>query len=214
MAARNSQPAGGQPLAENRLNGPVIISELIRNMELGQFEMNYSVLLPCIFSLYLHPDDYARLTGVLDLIVDDAKLTLCARVAELNAKPSILSLRRREGRSKEYKIAAKDWVIEFFPDTEGTVPAGDVEIHSDLNEAAQPGFRGTKTTLMGRDPSVTTQRTASPAPIETRAAQGSGCMREIRYEDDTGPQVFLVTQNLVRIGRGGHDQPVDLGAVH
>ena len=31
MAARNSQPAGGQPLAENRLNGPVIISELIRN---------------------------------------------------------------------------------------------------------------------------------------------------------------------------------------
>jgi hypothetical protein len=209
VAARNSQPAGGQPLAENRLNGPVIISELIRNMELGQFEMNYSVLLPCIFSLYLHPDDYGRLTGVLDLIVDDAKLTLCARVAELNAKPSILSLRRREGRPKEYKIAARDWVIEFFPDTEGTVPAGDVEIHSDLNEAAQPGFRGTKTTLMGRDPSVTTQRTASPAPIETRRT-GERVYGEIRYEDDTGPQVFLVTQNVVRIGRGGHDQPVDL----
>ena len=30
--------------------------------------MGYSILAPCIFSLYLHPDDYARLTGVFDLI--------------------------------------------------------------------------------------------------------------------------------------------------
>ncbi len=52
MAARNSEGP-----AEEGLNGPVIIEELIRNMELGQFEINYSVLLPCIFSLYLHPDD-------------------------------------------------------------------------------------------------------------------------------------------------------------
>lgn len=209
MAARNGQPLGGQDPVENRLSGPVIISELLRNMELGQFEMNYSVLLPCIFSVYLHPDDHARLAGVLDLIVDDAKRTLCARVAGLNAKPSRLSLKRRAGQSKEYKIAAKDWVVEFFPDTEGAVPPGDVEIHSDLNEAAQPGYRGTKTTLMGRDPSVTTQRTEGPAALETRRA-GERVYGEIRYEDDTGPQVFLVTQNLVRIGRGGQDQPVEL----
>ena len=77
MAARKDT----QTLGETRLNGPAIIGELIRNMELGQFEMNYSVLLPCIFSLYLHPDDFTRLAGVLDFIVDDAKRTLCARVA-------------------------------------------------------------------------------------------------------------------------------------
>ena len=83
-----------QTLGETRLNGPAIIGELIRNMELGQFELNYSVLLPCIFSLYLHPEDYARLAGVLELIVDDAKRTLCARVTQLNAKPTLLGLRR------------------------------------------------------------------------------------------------------------------------
>ncbi len=196
MAARN-----GQPLGDHKLNGPVIIGELIRNMELGQFELNYSVLLPCIFSIYLHPDDYGRLAGVLHLIVEDAKRTLCARVSELNAKPALLSLKRK---AKEYKIASKDWVIEFFPDTEGSVPPGDVEIHSDLNDAAQPGFRGTKTTLLGRDPSVTTERSTEARRTSERV------YGEIRYEDDTGPQVFLVTQNLVRIGRGGHDQPVDL----
>lgn len=198
MAARN----GGGP-AEEGLSGPVIIEELIRNTELGQFEMNYSVLLPCIFSLYLHADDYARLSGVLDLIIEDSKRALRARVAELNTKPTIWSLRRRSRRPKEYKIASRDWVIEFFPDTEGSVPLGQIEIHSDLNETSKPGFRGTKTTLMDRDPSVTSERTTQ-AGIETRRAS-ERVYGEIRYEDDSGPQVYLVTQNIVRIGRGGDD---------
>jgi len=43
---------------------------------------------------------------------------------------------------------------------------GDVEIHSELNEIAQPGFRGTKTTLMDREPSVT----ASPRTTGPRSA--------------------------------------------
>jgi hypothetical protein len=195
-----------QTLNDTRLNGPAIIGELLRNMELGQFEMNYSVLLPCVFSIYLHPEDYSRLAGVLDLIVDDAKRTLCARVARLNAKPALLGI-RRGGQSKEYKIAGRDWLIEFFSDTEGTVPPGDIEVHSELNETAQPGFRGTKTTLMDRDPSVTTQRAARPE-FEVRRASEK-IYGEIRYEDDTGPQIYLVTQNLVRIGRGG-DLSIDL----
>jgi hypothetical protein len=189
--------------SENKLSGQAIIHELIRNMELGQFEMGYSVLLPCVFSLYLNPDDYARLEGVFDLILDDAKRALCVRVAQLNSRPSILGMKRRQ--QKEFKIAAKDWILEFLPDSEGTVPAGDVEIHSELNETAQPGFRGTKTTLLDREPSVTTPRAAAVTrrPSETVYA-------EIRYEDDSGPQLYLVSQNEVRIGRGGDDLAVDL----
>ena len=33
---------------------------------------------------------------------------------------------------------------------------------------------------------------------------------EIRYEDDSGPQLYLVSQNEVRVGRGGDDLPMDL----
>src|SRR6476620_10066517 len=72
MAQRDTRPPAGN------LSGQAIINELIRNMELGQFEMAYSVLLPCVFSLYLHPDDYTRLAGVFDLIAEDAKRALCA----------------------------------------------------------------------------------------------------------------------------------------
>ena len=100
-----------------------------------------------------------------------------------------------------------DWWIELFADTENAVPPGDVEIHSELNDVAQPGYRGAKTTLMDREPSVTS----------VRIVRGQGTRRqpdrifaEIRYQDDSGPQTFLVTQNEVSIGRGGDDLWVDL----
>jgi len=192
---------------EGRLSGQTIISELIRNMELGGFEMAYSILLPCIFDVYLHPDDHARLAGVLPLMVDDARRALRARVAELNRSRGGFALGRSKKKAKEYRIAASDWMIEFYPDTEGAVPQGDVEIHSELNETAAPGYRGIKTTLMGREPSVTAIRN----PSVTRAmAKVDAVFAEIRYEDDSGPQTYLVTQNQVRVGRGGDEALMDL----
>ena len=199
MAQSDTMPVSG------KLSGQAVINELIRNMELGQFEMGYSVLLPCVFSLYLHPDDYARLEGVFNLIAEDAKRALAARVAQLNAKPTILGVKRPGRQLKEFKIAGTDWILEFLPDTEGSVPLGDVEIHSELNETAQPGFRGTKTTLMGREPSVTTPR---PAAVTRRTSET--VYAEIRYEDDSGPQLYLISQNEVHVGRGGDDLAMDL----
>jgi FHA domain len=192
-------------LGEKKLSGQTIIDELIRNTELGQFELTYTVLLPCVFSVYLNPEDHARLTGVFHLIAEDAHRALRGHVAGLNAKPR---KRWRSGaNSKEYKIASRDWIIEFFPDTE--VPSGDVEIHSELNEIAQPGYCGVKTTLTGRDPSVTSTRTALDPGTETRHSIDR-VYAEVRYEDDSGAQLYLMTQNEIRVGRGGADQPMDL----
>lgn len=193
--AHASQPGIEQRRPE--FSGQTIVGELIRNMELGQFEMAYTVLLPCVFSVYLHPQDHARLAGVFHLIADDARRALRQRVADLNRQPG--GWRRKAAR--EYRIAARDWILDFFADEE--VPAGDVEIHSQLNEAGQPGFRGTKTTLTGREPSVTSQRR------ETRLSPDR-VYAELSYEDDTGPQQYWMTQNEVRVGRGGGDQPMDL----
>jgi len=203
-----------------RLDGNVIIGELLRNMELGRFEMAYTVLLPCVFTVYLNPDDYAALSGIFELAIDDARRALRARVAELNDQQSHWSLRRKKTQ-KEYKIACRDWSIEFLPDAE--VPAGDVEIHSELNETMQPGYRGTKTTLIEREPSAASHRTTDPPSREPQprhpqpedpepepARAPETVYAELRYEDDSGPQVFLVMQNELRIGRGGDSQPMDV----
>lgn len=193
-------------LAEAKLSGNIIVGELIRNMELGRFEMTYTVLLPCVFTVYLNPADHATLAGIFHFILEDARKALRARVAELNAPPALLGMRRRDKQPKEYKIACRDWDIEFLPDTE--VPQGDVEIHSELNEAVQPGYRGTKTTLMGREPSATAQRSTTQRSAGSRIVEQ--VFAEIRYQDDSGPQVYLITQNRIRVGRGGDDAPMDL----
>lgn len=199
----------GPIVGSHRLSGKVIIDELVRNMELGAFEMAYTILLPCVFSVYLHPEDHHRLSGVFPLIAEDAKRALGARVARLNSKQKVFGIRKKA--AEEYRIAAKDWVIQFFADIEDTVPLGDVEIHSELSEAVQPGFQGTKTTLMNREPSVTQVQgpRTQPVPTDTRR-QPDRVFAEIRYEDDSGPQLYLVTQNQVRIGRGAEDEPMDL----
>lgn len=193
-------------LSEAKLDGNVIIAELMRNMELGRFEMAYTVLLPCVFTIYLNPEDHATLSGVFELIADDSKRALRARVAELNSPSNVLGMRRGGKPAKEFKIAMKDWSVEFFSDPE--VPRGDVEIHSELSETVQPGYRGTKTTLLGREPAVTAGRTTGHRAEHRRAPDS--VFAELRYEDDSGQQVYLLTQNQVRVGRGGGEQAVDL----
>jgi hypothetical protein len=197
-----AQTANAQP---PRINGQIIIDQLVRNMEMGQFEMGYSVLVPCIFSIYLHPDDYKRLANIQDLIRDDAGRALGARLTTWNAKQPLF---KRGKKQKLYRIAREDWWIEFFADSENVVPPGDVEIHSELNDVPQPGYRGVKTSLIDRETSVTEARVARDRTLTRRGADQ--IFAEIRYEDDSGPQSYFVTQNEVTIGRGGQDLSVDL----
>ena len=192
-------------MSEQKLSGDVIIGELLRNMEVGKFEMTYSVLLPCVFTVYLNPGDHATLCGVFQLVLDDARKALRARVAELNAKPAGFAFARRSKNSKEYKISCRDWDIEFLPD--GEVPVGDVEIHSELSEAVQPGYRGTKTTLIDREPTASAPRGGNANATLPRAQDATVLKKpadvvhaELRYQDESGPQVYLMSQNKIRVG--------------
>lgn len=201
------------------LGGKTIIEQVLRNAEAGQFELGYTVLVPCMFNLYLHPGDYERLRGIFPHIRDDARRALQDRIAQLN-QPSAKGLvfRSRKFETKEYKIAGSDFVFEFFSDDDGSVPPGDVEIHSELAETPRPGFHGVRTTLIDREPSVGTGRVAQSGGASPSAPEAAPIGRgeiervyaEIRYEDDSGPQIYFVTQNEVRIGRGGDGRIVDL----
>jgi hypothetical protein len=194
----------GTTPSNSYISGETILRELMRNMELGKLEMAYTVLLPCVFSVYLHPDDHARLAGVQDIIKDDARRALNNRMAEWNRN----SLFHRNAKRRQYRIAQNEWRIELFADGEGSVPLGDIEIHSELNDVVRPGYRGVKTTLLDRQPSITSLRVA--CDMRTTRRLNSLVFAEIRYQDDSGPQIYYVTQDEISIGRGGEDLWVDL----
>src|SRR6516164_1947003 len=109
----------GTAQQQPRISGQIIINELIRNMDLGRLELGYSILVPCIFSVYLHPDDFTRVTSVQDILKEDAKRALTARMAEWNAKTgtSKTGLLRRNAPPKAYRTASA-WWIGLFADTE------------------------------------------------------------------------------------------------
>jgi hypothetical protein len=191
------------------LSGRTIIDELLRNMDAGQFELAYTVLLPCVFRLYINPEDHARLAGVIDVVIEDARKALHSRVAELNRQSAKVGpWRSSKAKAKEYKIAGKEWLIDFLPECE--VPVGDVEIHSDLNEKPQPGYEGVRTTLMGHEPSVSRLISTQTRRFDRVTTRLDQVYAEIRYEDDSGPQTYLVTQPEIHVGRGGGNQPMDL----
>jgi hypothetical protein len=192
------------------LSGRTIIDELFRNMEAGQFELAYTVLLPCVFRLYINPEDHARLAGVMGVVIEDARKALSSRVAELNRQSAKVGRwRSSKAVAKEYKIACKDWVFDLLPESE--VPVGDVEIHSDLNEKPQPGYEGIRTTVIGHEPSVSRLiSTAETRRFDRVAARRDQVYAAICYEDDSGPQTYFVTQPEIHVGRGGGNQPMDL----
>ena len=97
-----------------KLSGTVIARELLRNMELGRFEMAYAVLLPCYFTVFLNPGDFTKLKGVLGLVAEDARKAFRAKAAELNAGPKQAGLRKRASR-KEHRIACGMAMCIFIP---------------------------------------------------------------------------------------------------
>src|SRR4051794_30274896 len=137
------------PISERQLTGDDIIGELLRNVEAGQFRMRRTVLVPCIFHVYLHPADYDAIRPIVGVLTSEARAALVERVNELNkrAKPSAVAkfLGLAEGESVSYKLADPDWTIEFHPDVEEKLERWEIEVRSDLASEARPEFEGALT---------------------------------------------------------------------
>ena len=96
----------------------------------------------------------------------------------------------------------------MFADSESAVPPGDVEIHSELNDIAQPGYRGTKTTLIPsdafRDLRARGARSGKHATARRRGLRRNSLPGRFRPADVSGDP------ERGSIGRGGDDFWVDL----
>lgn len=231
-------PAPASP--EHKLTGDDIISEILRNLEEGQFKVRYTVIVPYLYRVSLHQSDYDQLRSVLPHLIAEARRALEETLQAHNQRDSggpALLQRLKLNRSKkpevEYKRLTHDWQVEFEPDLEERLKPGEIEIYSELGEAPGQNFGvGTSTRRISKSAPVTAepvaQRSSSPlAPDssgdETAAASsptrraappaqspGGAVLATLRYEDQTGEHVYEMTRDLVVIGRGGRSYWVDL----
>jgi pSer/pThr/pTyr-binding forkhead associated (FHA) protein len=208
--------ADAQPSPTIQINGDDIISEILRNCEAGMFKIRRTVILPCIYHLYLHPSDSELIQPVIPALTAEARSALIDRLEELQAAGKPSGIARTLGfdsrKPMEYKILDPDWTIEFHADAEEKLGRGEIEIYSELASAARPEFEGAMTRHVTRRLSAgqTTSSAAVPGAVTATARAGDRVSAYIRYEEAGSPQSFPVTKNQIVIGRGGKAFWVDV----
>jgi hypothetical protein len=198
-----------------------IILAIVDNMHASAEPLLYTTLLPSLYDVYLHNDDYERLQGIWPRIMDETKQALDDELARLNGGaqlPKFLKFLPVSGNKPvKYERAAEDWYINLYRNTDEDTARGDVVIDSRfaLPSLAQFGA-GSKTkriTTLRSSGQTRTLRTLyqdtkdpsmPPTDVSARA------IAKISYEDEDGKRVYFMTKNQIVIGRGGVDYWVDL----
>jgi len=188
-----------------------IILEIVRNMREGLEPLQYSVLPPSLFHVYLHTDDLERLRGIVPRILEEARRALDAELDALNR--ASLAERMKFARRAEPKVSAPDggWQIQILENTDDDVEPGDIVIHSELGLPAKPEFGAgsmTKRIATRRMANGATSSAQSMAPLSAR--ETAGAFAVIEYQDNNGPHTYLMTKDQIVVGRGGRDYWTDL----
>lgn len=192
-----------------------IIAEIVRNMRDGLEPLQYSVLPPSIYDVYLHPGDLDRLGGILPRIVEEARRALDAELQDLNR--ASIGERLKVARRSQPKVSPPDggWQIRILENTDEDTEPGDIVIYSELALPAKPDLgAGSMTKRIATRRMGGTEATSSkyvPAAVPPAPADiPSGVYAVIEYEDNTGRKTFQMTKDQIVVGRGGRDYWTDL----
>jgi hypothetical protein len=195
--------------AANQITGDDIISELIRNADAGWFKVRYTILVPCIFNVYLHPRDYELIQPVADLIREEAVRALKEHLSDLNKPRTPRPFGKRFGSAgeprPEYKILEKQWVVQFHGDQEERLRPAEIEIYSELGSARPKDFgAGAMTTF------ITRHSAGDPVTADGNNEGARAVLARVRYRDSGMDKTFVMTSEEIVVGRGGKAVWVDL----
>jgi len=203
-----------RPASASAATARDVIVEIVRNMKEGIEPLHYSALPPAVYHVYLHPEDFDRLRGIVSRIVDEARRALDAEVERQN-KASLVE-RLKLARRAEPKISAPEggWQIRILENTDDEVDPGDILIYSELAVPAKTEYgAGSMTKRIATRKlggvQVSQAPAASPPPPATPVLN-DGAFAVIEYEDNGGRKSFRMTKDEIVVGRGGRDYWTDI----
>jgi hypothetical protein len=202
---------GGSTDAPRRPAGD-IIEEILRFMRANLEPLKYSTLAPSRYVVYLHPNEYARIEGILPILQEQTLRALTEELEKLNHRTPVRRyLERFLAGQPKVENAATDWHVEFLPDPDGEIGDGDILIDAELLLPARPelglGERTRRiTTLNTGRRSTTRHYTVNRAPAGALATVHA----RLQYEDNTGAHSFDITRDSTSVGRGGIAYRVDV----
>jgi len=187
-----------------KARGRDIILAIVENMQVALEPLVFSTLAPSRFDVYIHEDDYERVSGIVDRIRSESKRALDDRVRQMNSKPLF-------GRDPiKVEPAEGDWFIRVLKSEEENFEPGDILVDSALTLRERSEFGvGAKTqrvvTVRSRGESRRVRSYEEEAPAATpRLARFS-------YRDRNGQRrEAFMTKRDVLVGRGGEKIPCDI----
>ncbi len=200
------------------MTGRDIIDELVERMRAEAEPLRYTALAHAVYRVFLHREDYDRLSPARRTLVEEASRALDEELERLNASrlPAVDQWGRlvraasRLVRAPEPPLRRPPggWIIELHPDEDEDLVPGHFRITSELAlPAPAPGLGGDPTHRVQPVGGDATRRT-SPAPAD---APRGPAWAELTYRDNLGREhTARLERDEVRIGRGGRDAPVDV----
>ncbi len=190
----------------------------------------------------MSPDDYEPFRNVVPFIAGEIRKALDEKLARWNrskrgfAKGLLEKIGAGEAISTVQVVRVSDsWVVDIYPDLDGKLKPGEIEIYSDLGAPEKPEYGAGSMTrkIFPKAPEPAAVEVPDSAPtMQTPmpvAAATSGSATEaladtsdlmdgtkgrafayIRYADQEGSKTVEVTKNQIIIGRGGRSYWVDL----
>lgn len=207
-------------------NGERIATEVEKEMQLRLFRLRHSQLAPSEYHVYLHPDDFEHVKGIVHRIVHDVQESLNLMVKRRNTR-SPWSRLMGPG-DPPIEIPPGGWAVHIKPAVNGDVGPGELGIHSRLAVPAMPTYgsgagtvRIVHTIVSGTDRRVIEQRDEEQPPVPklgsvppTQHTDGSASTNpsgpRVTFRDDTGPHIVFLTKDVTKIGRGGEEHWVDI----
>jgi len=196
--------------APPRLPARDIVQAVVRNMRENLEELPYSRLAPSRYVVYLHPNEFARLEGIVSMLEEQTRRALSDELGRLNHR----SLWRRSTErvirtsTRELEKAGGEWCVTFLSDPDDELEEGGVLVYSELKLPAKPepgtGERTRRITTIFTSHGTTVREQQVDVPAEKRT------FARIEYTDDSGPHGHEVVTDSVMIGRGGIAYPVDI----
>ena len=127
--------------------GRDIIAQILVNMRGQTEELRYSRVVASSYNVHLHPDDYARLEGLVPEIVLQARRALGEELERLNrAAPLEERVRSLVRKPKvPYERTSSEWAIQIIPDPNDELQPGDILVDATLVTPGTDGYAGSRT---------------------------------------------------------------------
>lgn len=206
---------------EGKATGRDIILAILENMRESGEPLLYDTLVPSHYDVYLHREDFDRLSGIFARIRDEARKALGAELGKMGRKGR--SFLPGTAKQEKYEAAESDWYVKFHVDEDGELAPGDILVDSRLTLPAHQEYGvGSKTQR-----SVTLRSEGETRKLKRSEEAETGTAAQpfarLSYVGKDGQRrEYVMTAGEIAIGRGGRagycdlelDVPADISRQH